>query len=69
VIYKKRTEYLKTYGSKTTVIAEVFKENENKGITINDTRSELIRDDIVNGRMLDIYTTKYEKTKNQIGWI
>ena len=67
--YKNKIDFLKDYGSKTTVISEIFKENENDGKPIKETQIELLKRDIVKSKMLHNYTTKYLKLKDMIGWI
>ncbi len=66
---KQRKDYLKEYGAKTTIVSEIFKENENNGVSVNETAVELFRDNIVKGNMLGHYTKTYKETKSTIGWM
>ena len=67
--YKNRIDFLKDFGSKTTVISEIFKEDENEGKTINETQIDLLKNQIVKSKMLHSYTISYLKVKDKIGWI
>ena len=65
----KKINYIKQNGIKTTVISELFKENELKGKNIYETQAELIQNDIVRSRMLDSYTKTYQKNRDEIDWV
>ena len=67
--YKNKIDFLRDYGSKTTVISEIFKEDEKAGKDINETQIELLKRQIVKSKMLHSYTLKYLKLRDQIGWI
>ena len=67
--FELRKEYLKEYGAKTTIVSEIFKENENNGISVTETAVELFRDKIVKSNMLNHYTKMYNETKSLIGWM
>jgi len=69
MIYKTRSQYFNTYGAKTTLITEIFKENENNGKSITQIQVDLLEDKVIKSRMLDYYTNAYKKTKHQIGWM
>ena len=67
--FKNKKDYYKQYGAKTTLVIEMFKENENAGKSAKETEVELLRDNIVSSRMLHYYSQTYNDTKSKIGWV
>ncbi len=68
-MYNSRKDYFKEFGAKTTIVTEIFKENENNGKSINETEVELLQDNIVKSRMLNYYKNTYTQTKSKISWM
>lgn len=67
--FKNKKDYYKQYGAKTTLVSEMFKDNENKGKSAKETEVELLRDNIVSSRMLHYYSKIFNDTKSKIGWM
>ena len=68
-MYKSRKDYFKKHGAKSTIVSEIFKENELNGKSVTETEVELLSEKIVKSRMLNHYRKTYDKTKTEIGWM